>query len=312
LPTLPSYPLSVHSVRGLVPTQSVGQGPYTITASSGDDAVESRAEAGLSLGGSGQSSGLTARTAVRTTASGSVIAEAYSTFEGLALGPLTIGEITSTARMTLATDGTITKERTLEINAARIGSLPLGISTTGLNLAGVAVPVPIGDALAPLLKASGITLELLPAQDFPDRVIAPAIRILMPVSGAVLGAGDGTVSLTVGATTAYLSGALPAGEVVAPVADGTAGAAILPDAGTGSSLDVPSFGSSGVSIPPLASPTGATGSPISPPATPIAAVGLFDLQTLYLIVTASAVVAWALGHTIRLLGVRRAWTSSAG
>jgi hypothetical protein len=313
LPTLPSYPLSVHSVRGLVPTQSIGQGPYTISASSGDD-IESRADAGLSLGGSGQSSGLSATSAVRTTPSGSVIAEASSTTEGLALGPLTIGEITSTARMTLATDGTITKERTLEINAARIGSLPVGISTTGLNLAGVAVPVPIGDALAPLLKGAGITLELLPAQDFPDRVIAPAIRITMPVSGGVVGAGDGTVALTIGATTAYLSGAAPATEAASGVdsTGGTDGAAIPADVGTGATTDLPVFASPGLSVPPGTAPSGAIGAPLAPAATPIAAVGLFDLETLYLIVTAAAVVAWALGHTIRFLGVRRAWTSSAG
>jgi hypothetical protein len=309
LPPAPSYPLSVHSVRGVNPEQTVGQGPYSISAKSEDAKTESSAIGGLSVGGTGQTSGLTSHAAINVATTGEVISEATADVQGLAVGPLTIGQVISTARMTLGAGGAITRVRDLHIDGARIGGLPISISTDGLDVAGVPVPAPIGSTLAPLLKQAGITFELLPAQDFPDRVIAPAVRITVPVSGSALGTGDGTLTMTFGAATAYLTSAAalaPAGS------DAPQPSASLPPLATSSGVAGPvSALPPSVGAPTAARAAGSTHA-AAPIGEPTSAIGLWSIRTLYLLVAACALGAWVSGQAFRLLGVRRAWTSSAG
>jgi hypothetical protein len=315
LPSPPGYPLSVQAVRGITPDQTVGQGPYAISASSQDASTSASANGGLSLGGVGQASWLASSTDITQEAKGEVISRATSDVQGLAIGPLSIGKVVSTARLTLGTDGTVTRSRHLEIDGVQIGGLSVSISSDGLNLAGVPVPAPIGSTLGALLKAVGVTFELLPAQDFPDRVIAPAVRITVPVSGSLVGASKGTLEMTVGAATAYLSaagaGGPSEGDIVPPtpaslspnsVSTGTPAMAgptpaFQPNANSGLAPVQSTLGS--------ARPATSVGDESSP-------IGLFDIRSLYLLVAACALGAWIMGHLFRLLGVKRAWKSSVG
>jgi hypothetical protein len=304
---LPGYPLAVHSVRGLNPDETVGQGPYSISAKSEDTKTEASATGGLSLGGTGQTSGLTSHADITVASTAEVISEATSDVQGLTIGPLTIGEVTSTARLTLGSSGTITRFRELHIDGVRIGGLPVSLTTDGLNIAGVPVPAPIGSTLAALLKRAGLTFELLPAQDFPDRVIAPAVRITVPVSGSALGTGDGTLTMTIGAATAYMTTAVPGAPAGTDAARPSAAVPPLaPSTPAATSLH-PSVGSPTAATPAASSTHAATAIGESLPA-----IGLFDIRSLYLLVAACAVGAWAAGHAFRLLGVRRAWTSTTG
>jgi hypothetical protein len=112
----PGYPLSVHAVRGVTPEQNVGQGPYAISASSQDASTSASATGGLSLGGAGRTSGLASSVSITQDGNGNVITEATSDLQGLAVGPLTIGRVTSSAWMTLATDGTVARARHVQID----------------------------------------------------------------------------------------------------------------------------------------------------------------------------------------------------
>jgi hypothetical protein len=269
----------------------------------------------MSLGGAGQTSGLTSRADITRAATGEVVAAATSDIQELAIGPLTIGHVVSTARMTMGADGAVTRFRDVHIDGVRIGGLAVTISSAGLDVGGVPVPAPVGSTLATLLKSAGITFELLPAQDFPDRVIAPAVRIMMPVSGAIVGASKGTFAITVGSATAYLASVRAGGIPTMDVAQ-------TPPLGLPTNTS-PTDTSAFASAPPT-SPASATPGLASVPSglgtpRPAASIGgvtvpiaLWDIKVLYMLVAACAVGAWAMGHLFRLLGVRRPWKSSVG
>jgi hypothetical protein len=317
IPSLPGYPLSVEAVRGVNPTQSVGQGPYTLSASSEDSSTSASATGGLSLGGSGQTFGLASNADITQAPNGDVVAEATTDVQGLAIGPLTIGNLVSTARITLGTDGTVTRFREVHMGGVQIGGVAVSISTSGLNVAGNVVPAPVGPALATLLKGAGITFSLLPAQDFPNRVIAPAVELTVPVSGKIVGATSGTMVVTVGGATAFMTAAVPPGTAVGDVVPTftPTGSVTLPS-GAGSSVLAPASSPAGSSSvgSSAAPPQSALGS--ARPASSVGGVavplGLWDIRVLYLLVVACAVGAWLMGHVFRLLGVRRPWKSSVG
>jgi hypothetical protein len=169
-------------------------------------------------------------------------------------------------------------------------------------------------------------------------VIAPAMTITMPFSSPRLpGVGEfkGTVTMTFGAATASLSGT-SAGSSDQGGASSASGSG---SSGSSTQGDVPSMGSPSAASPASGSGLApSSGSPgggpplvaIAPAAgsTPSAGsggggapaisagsgrlVGLFDVRSVYLVVLVAGLVAAGLGWLIRVLGVRRPWTSTGG
>jgi hypothetical protein len=199
--------------------------------------------------------------------------------------------------MRLATDGGVpTRSRTTTVTGLQVGGLPVSLTAEALDVAGTPVPLPLGATLSALLAGAGIQVELLPAGDFPDRVVAPSLRITIPVDGSAAGAGRGTATLVLGGATATLTaGAAASGDlgdssvVLPPSRDALAGTpadagviAGLPEEQAGEAADLPT-------------------APISGPG-PL--VGLFDVRNLYLLIAACALGCWGMGQLIRTLEVR--------
>jgi hypothetical protein len=308
LPTLPTFPLlTVSDVNGNRHAE-LGEGPYSLRANSIANHSDAAASGGLQTGVAGNVASIRATAQAGVQDDGSVLATATSDVQGLTIGPLTIGRVTSTATATLAGDGTVEPTSSISISALRIGGIDVAINEKGLQLASVNVPLPIGDTLAALLSGAGLDVHFTTAQSFPNAVIAPTLVISTTVETGV-GTAPGTMSVTLGGATATLTGP-NAADAVTPVDDGVA----APDLGGAAVLDTPSLSTDTPTFgAPLPVPTG---TPPAISAAPIGAerpgqlTGLFDIQSTYLALAGCAAGLYALGQIIRLLGVR--WISTAG
>jgi hypothetical protein len=151
--------------------------------------------------------------------------------------------------------------------------------------------------------------------------VAPAVQITMPVTIPDL--GTGSMTMIVGSATAALTGAPVA---TTPAVTGGSAGGLGTTGGSAASTPLTTGGglaSSGTS-------PGALGSSGTPTAVGLATVpalsaaapgrgsgpgtvqGLFDIRSLYLMMAAGGLAAWLIGQLVRLLGVRRPWTSIAG
>jgi hypothetical protein len=335
LPSPPGYPLFVASDAGNAPEQSVGSGPYQLSASSHDSASKASATAGFQLSLTGNAALVGSTASLSRSANGGVVATAIADFQGLTVGPLTLGQVKSTATETLDSTGTVTPSTSMEITGLRVGGIPISLGPQGFIAGGPSYPVPINSTLATLLKPSGISMRVLMPQQFPGRVVAPALEITMPFAMPFhipnLGQLSGTVTLTVGSATAQMSGA------VADGGGGPASTAGSPMTGAGSGF-TPTAASGPVSAgggPADGSATpGAAGTPASPVGSPgvsslspslasrnpnrsgnsgqggsrqasrllLAATRTLDLRNSYLILVAGAMTALAAAWLIRRMG----------
>jgi hypothetical protein len=286
----------------------LGAGPYSLQAHSTGLSADATATGGLQSSEAGNVA-LLKSTASITAGPGHVVATATSDAQVLTVGPLTIGQVTSTATMTFDDSGAKPSSH-LEIAGLRIGGVAVTVTTNGLDIGGVAVPLPLTDVLASLLHATGVSIELLPAREIDGGVIAPALVITRPVDGQLLSAGEGTLTITVGGANASLVGASGA----AP--DTAAGAPA-----TGAVNDVAISGPVAPSGIDLGPPPAAAAVPVSltQPATPRPVVATqelppaaLDLRNLYLLFALCAGALMVSGQLIRVLGVKVKWTSTSG
>jgi hypothetical protein len=341
IPSLPNYPFSVASDASGAPDASAGNGPYQISATSQTASSKASATAGLNTGLTGNAALVTSNASLTPTTGGGVVAKAVSDLQGLSIGPLTLGEVKSTATETIDSTGTITPSSSLEISGLRIGGIPIGITPQGLSAGGLTIPLPINSTLNSLLKASGIKMEVLTAQQFPGKVLAPALQITfpfaMPFAIPNVGKFSGTVTMIIGSTTAQMSGSAAdaggasggtsgssgsvgssgSGDSGSVAASPTSGSAS--DTSSASSAASPSSGSSGGSLsgggstptassPMLASPSGSkpsrlAGGPVGRRAG-FGSTHPLDVSSLYLVVVVGVIVAVASGQLIRRLGAR--------
>jgi hypothetical protein len=340
LPPLPNYPLFVASDVNSAPDVSVGSGPYQLTAKSAQQSSHASASGGLQTGILGNVALVSSSASVSTQGS-TVVSTATTDMQGLTVGPLTLGEVKSTATITEDASGNVTPSTSLEISSVKIAGLQVSITPTGLQLPGPTVPLPINATLNKLLAGAKITPTVVTAQSFPDRVIAPAMTVTVPFTTPrlpQLGQFNGTVTMTFGAATASLSGASAAGASDQGGSTGLSGSGSLGSSGgaplggggnlggpTGASastnsVSLPLPGSSGVSSPQLAAPPpSARSGVVSPGSSSLAAgapaermVAMFDVRSVYLVVLGAGLVAAGLSWLIRVLGVRRPWTSIGG
>lgn len=317
LPQLPAYPFEV-TANSTTPTASIGAGAYNISAATGQTYSTGKATAGLQIDAAGNTALLTGSSSIKVNDDGSVVATATSDLQGLTIGPVTLGEITSTATETLSNDGTITPSSSLSITSVRVGTLPITVSTKGLNVAGTSVPLPVSTVLNKALAADDIKLSFVAAQNLKNLVVAPALDITGPLPTKEIGTKNGTFDLTVGSATASITATAPA----PPTSVGASGAGSV---GSGGGLGTSPVGSgeSG-GVPPLPGPDSTSGQ-VNPPAVAPAtgsedqqaslsgaSANLFDIRSLYLVLCVVGAVAVLLGQLVRLMGVRGPWTSTDG
>jgi hypothetical protein len=339
LPQLPSYPFFVQSEAGSEPSDQLGAGPYKLSATSNATASDASANGGLQDGLTGDAALITSDASVAGQSDGTVVAQATSEIQGLTVGPLTIGEVLSTATETASADGTLTPSTNLVMSGVQVGGLPLSLSSAGLDLLGPSVPLPLNSTLGPLLTRYGLTATVVAAQNYKGEVVAPAVELTGPVNDLGLGTGEGTFTLTLGGAEAAMqvgvappsappaSGhtSTPASPSVSPVAT------TVPSGSTGSAATSVATTPAAASVSPgttaVAAVAGAASTPATEPddlvrssapaPTPrsLAVVSDplgFDIRSVYLVFAGAAIVALLAAQLVRTLGVRGPWTSSSG
>ena len=215
----PGYPFYVQSDAGSAPEQKLGSGPVQLEASSTPGASKSSARTGLQAGESAHAGLATATAEIGPTGS-TVVAKATSRIEGFRIGPLTIGAVTSVATQTLDASGKLTPSTELRVEGMKVGDMSVGLSPQGFSSGGSTTPVPLNPSLETALKASGITVRVVAAQTYPNRVVAPALEVSVPFDSGPIPGGQykGTMTVTLGFATA----AMTAGEYTNAIPDVTA------------------------------------------------------------------------------------------
>lgn len=323
LPSPPEYPLLVRSDANTKPKISAGQDPLRVSAESTDTASRSQATFGVDSSGGG-GGGAISTASVSYTPDGAGSATASSDLQGVTAGPLTLGHVLSKVSKTLKPDGTVVPSTTLQVSGARISGTPVEFGPDGFT--------DLNGALKGVLEQSGVQVEFVAAQDFPEsgRVIAPGLKVTMPIpqSPAIPGVGQfsGTATYFIGFATAEIT---PPGGI--PSAAGTVG-----DTSPGSTATTSGAPTSSPPEPDPASTTplstttvGPVGSPLTaylnqpaaaaaePPPTTVFSGGTGSTQTLdqfqpvavaefdgkdirsvYLLVVAAVVAAIAVGLRI--------------
>ena len=229
----PGYPFYVHSDAGAAPEQKLGAGPAQLEASSTPGASKSSARTGLQAGDSAHA-GLATSSAEIGPTGGTVVAKATSRIEGFTAGPLMIGAITSVASETLDPSGKLTPSTELRVDGLKVGDVSFALSPQGFSSGGSTTPVPLNPSLEAALKPSGITVRIVAAQTFPNRVVAPALEVTMPFDSGPF-QYKGTITETLGFATAAMTAS---GEYTNALPDVTAGPAA--DAGPGPAVEGPS------------------------------------------------------------------------
>lgn len=302
----PEYPLFVSSDATTQPNASVDAGPYALSAVS--DAVSSHAAAtaGL-LSDAGAVANVSSIATVMSNA-GRVISAGTTDVEGLTIGALTVSQIRSSAQLAQNPDGSSTPTSDLELTGLRVGNNPIQLAPDALNLANAAtIPLPIGAAANELLKAQGITVEVLGVRATKGTVVSPALQIRFP--SPVPDLGTAIVTIVIGNSVASLSTTTGEGSNSAG-----SGAVIAPGSGTPTTGGVgDALGSVGIAGTAPGTGRAADIAPVSadqtgtalviPPQLPI------DISSLYLVCALAIAVLFTMSQLIRLAGVRARWRS---
>jgi hypothetical protein len=231
----PDYPFYVVAYNPAVPEQEVGSGPYAIKAETTATSSQGTATAGVRTPGIG-TLGLAEATAATKSSPAAVVGSAASRVTGLAVGPLEIGELVSSATTTLGSDGKLDRQAETRLVAARVGLTPVVVDAGGVSAGGTAAPAADTKAVHEALAQAGITVKLFPREETETGVVAPVLRITQtqPQSGA-------TVTYTVGGVAAFVRGT-PAADTPSAVDEAIGGAtpaASTPSSDTGSTPSAP-------------------------------------------------------------------------
>jgi hypothetical protein len=323
LPDIPNIPGQVSVDYPLSTSANETQGPYSISA----QASQSDASASASIGGQllnvGSAIAATATSSVTQTAT-SFVATSTSTLTGLQIGPIAIGQLTSTATETLGTDGTVTPSTAIALTGLQVPGFPgISVGPSGVTILGVPTDLSITKVLNGVLASSGFSVSFSQAQNLAGGgVEAPDMTFTGPVSAP--GFAPGTFTLTVGGSTAVISAAALAGPppvISLPLLPTLIGPGSLVGEGTSdiaaSSVFAPTTGGlSSSSSAPTGSPSGTPsklavgGTSRSADLLPIGPGSIFDLRGLYLALLLATLLVLGLATTVRYLGVRGPWNRS--
>jgi hypothetical protein len=190
-----------------------------------------------------------------TNTADAVISEATSTIESFFIGPLRLGHVVSHARVALAPDGTRTQSGDTEVFGAMVGSTAVTFTPAGLRVGAADAPLPDTKPLTERLAEAGITVEIMPRQDLPTGVVAPAIRVTQKQqSGSQVVYLVGGASASGTGETADTSPATAVGAGSAPPATPEAGTSTGPSVIAGSGDDARSPASGYAPTEPVRSP----------------------------------------------------------
>jgi hypothetical protein len=220
---VPPYPFAAVADYPGTPEQTVGGGPVFAKATSGERSATGEAQGGFLQDGTGV---LAARSEAAAEESDTgVVSRAAAVFKGLVVGPLALGNVTSTAKVTLGVDGALQRTASLDVVGGRAGDQTFTITGKGILFGGQTVPVPFSDGVASLnqqLAASKVRIGFSSQRETGSGVVAPVLEITSPVRSLSPGLPEGTMALRIGGSAASIDteasqvAAAPSATDVAP------------------------------------------------------------------------------------------------
>jgi hypothetical protein len=220
---VPPYPFAAVADYPGTPEQTVGGGPVFAKATSGERSAAGEAQGGFLQDGTGV---LASRSeAAAEESDTSVVSRAAAVFKGLVVGPLALGNVTSTAKVTLGVDGALQRAASLDVVGGRAGDQSFTITGKGILFGGQTVPVPFSDGVASLnqqLAASKVQIGFSSQRETGSGVVAPVLEITSPVRSLSPGLPEGTMVLRIGGSAASIDteasqvAAAPSATEVAP------------------------------------------------------------------------------------------------
>lgn len=310
---IPEYPLVAQAGSTTTPSSRVELPGMTMAATGETGHASATASVGNPVVDAVPSLTYTTTADVTVDDAGVVTATATAVTSAIAVGPLSIGSITSTSTVTRAPGEEPVRDASFEIAGIKVLDLDLtiGLTDEGLVLGGTTIPLPL-TALTDLLAAVGFEIDLLDEIVTDDGVIAGGVMIRRLQQLADFPISPVTVSLNFGRTVASVSDVtLPRIRVPSDGGDAPTPTTAAPAAAvsSGGGRGASSGGVAGA--PPVAAP-GLT-PPVTQPPTLVASSStghgapLFDLRSLYLALCIGAGGAGVVLELLRLLGVRPRW-----
>lgn len=309
VPPYPAYAASRYPAREH--SEQNGNG-YALRSDSGETSSSARARSALAPedGGGGDSTLTTASVAVDPTV-GTATSKATSDTQPFTVNDvLQLGRVSSLAAVTIGRDGEPDLASDLRIGHTTVGGQEVVITPDGVKAAGETTAIPQPPP-TDVLEQAGVTVRYLPVDRTANGVLSAGVEITArqedPESGSVT-----TVRYTLGRSFAAAAppeaqAALPSVDVPQPPAAPSPPAA----------ADAPPPGGSGVgdALSPDASAPG-----VAPEAPPAVIAGAAPQQLAgrpvdigvagsYVVLAFGALVMFATGMLLRLLGVKTRWTS---
>jgi hypothetical protein len=190
LPPVPSLPFTVTSSYPGAPSAEQSNGPFGISSVSSATGSTANAHIGLAIGGPSVLSSTAASSATQDPNTGTLVAQADTSVEGLSLGPLlTVGRISAHAKLTALAGKNPTKATSFSVGWMSIAGIPVGLTNNGFQ-AGPGTPVGLNlSSLTKLLEGAGINLSYLPAVQTPTSVDSAGLAVTftktVPTQGPV-------------------------------------------------------------------------------------------------------------------------------
>lgn len=302
LPSLPSYPLQVSSQAVIDPQEDVSLGALTMRASSDDRGSSALARAGGGSSGLLTVGNIEAAADVGVDDAGTVVATARSVVESLGVaGILSIGSVRATAEAVRHSDGTTETTSGFEVEGLTIAGLHVSVTEDGIVLPGTELPIPGTSGLSSILDPTGITVEVLPEDEFEGGIRSRGIVVTMPAPGTL---AQGRVTLTLGRATA--TSASTTGISEPPAGSVTPAPTIAPSS--------PAFPVSGTPVGPAPLPPAGPAAPsgpapaIAPATTAAGVVDTLEVSSFYLVLLGGALAGIVSTTLLRTFGVKLAWT----
>jgi hypothetical protein len=317
--SLPHYPLIAESDASSQPSATVDQPGSSLSASSSPSGSKASAVTGAQSGDN--RAGLTSgRADISQASDGAVTATGSSDTEAVAVGPLYLGRVLSSATVRVAPGSNASKSSTLEVTGASVAGVPISITPAGVTAGSSTNPLPSTSPLSDVLRNAGMSVTYIAPETTPSGIIAAGVKVTVskdvpgpvsPVSvtyifgqsaASVAGAADSSSqAATPAAADNPASQAGPSGAQTAPATPGSGG---VTPAATSSGAGVLSAGSTArTERPYLALRTPASGARTSR-----RAMAGFDLSAFYLVVAVGAIAAAVMSRLVGMLGVKQ-WIS---
>jgi hypothetical protein len=311
VPSLPQYPFAVQADANTGHQEIDGGGPYRLSATSDETSSLAEATSGFQSGVTGAAALATSTSSVRPTDDG-IVSTGATDVRGFSFGPLTVGRVLSSATTAMDPSGTVTPSFDLQVFGLQIGNTPVSFTSSGFSYGGAPQPVDLSPAQQALLDNAGIRLEVVQPEKLRGGTTAPALRVTFPLDGSRIPGAEGyqgTVAVTFGYAFSTLEGAATAGSTSAAVGPDTGA---LPSAPSPGAVDAAGLGvlPSTALVPVTAPVAGAqaiqpagarAGVPRLPPQ--------MDIDILYVLVGAGALLAFAVGPLVTGRGLR-SWSSA--